>query len=235
MTLARASSTVRAMKRAQRSEPGDAALAIAVMTLAALVTSGASAQTQNAVPDAPSRGPSVLASLDVGFALDGVSSNGQPGALARIGVDFGAFELSIEAHGGGPDTIDTARVSYHVARGAIRLEGLFELFDDGEWRVPIGVALGLSGWARLSTAHDPSLDASGGATSGGFTAGLMTRVQWLPRALGGVIGLELGIGADLVVPSPRYVIVEGGTTTVLASMWPVSPYACAGIVVRATP
>jgi hypothetical protein len=179
--------------------------------------------------------PSVLASLDVGFALDGASPNGQPGALARIGVDLGDIELALEAHGGGPDTIDSPRVAYHVARGAIRVEALYELFDDGEWRVPIGLALGLSGWARLSTPHDPTLDATGGATSGGFTAGLLTRVQWLPRVFGGIIGLELGLGADLVVPSPRFVIDDGGTTTVLAALWPVSPYACAGIVVRASP
>jgi hypothetical protein len=179
--------------------------------------------------------PSVLASLDVGFAFDGLSSNGQPGALARIGVDFGPLELTLEAHGGGPDTIDTARVAYHVARGAIRLEALLEAFDDGEWRVPLGIAVGLSGWARLSTTHDPTLDGTGGATSGGFTAGLVGRVQWLPRTFGGVIGLEIGVGADAVVPEPRFVIVDGATTTVLGTIWPVSPHVSAGIVVRGTP
>ena len=129
--------------------------------------------------ESPRRSPvAVLASLDVGFAIDGVSPNGQPGALVRIGVDLGALELAIEAHGGGPDTFDTTRVSFHIARGAVRLEALLELFDDLEWRVPIGIALGVSGWARLTTTHDPTLDASGGATSGGFTAGLTARVQW---------------------------------------------------------
>lgn len=177
----------------------------------------------------------VLASLDVGFAFDGLSPNGQPGALARIGVDLGDVELTLEAHGGGPDTIDTSRVAYHVARGAVRVEALLEAFDDGEWRVPLGIALGLSGWARLTTTHDPMLDGTGGATSGGFTAGLVGRVQWLPRALGGVIGLEIGFGADAVVPEPRFVVVEGGVTSVLGTVWPISPHASVGIVVRACP
>jgi hypothetical protein len=197
--------------------------------LASLQASAAHAQ------QAPPRPVSVLASLDVGFALDGLSANGQPGALARIGVDLGDLELTLEAHGGGPDTIDTARLAYHVARGAIRMEALLEAFDDGEWRVPIGIALGLSGWARLSTPHDASLEGTGGATTGGFTAGILGRVQWLPRALGGVLGFEIGLGADAVVPEPRFVIVDGTTTTVLGTIWPISPHASAGILVRATP
>ena len=213
------------------------------LVLAVLGTGAtASAQSTEAATDAVqsseaarSHGPSVLASLDVGFALDGVSPNGQPGALARIAVDLGAFELALEAHGGGPDTIETARLAFHVARGAIRAEVLYELVDDGEWRLPIGVALGLSGWARLTTTRDATLEAAGGATSGGFTAGLVARAQWLPRALGGIVGLEIGIGADLVTPSPRFVIDDGGTTTVLATLWPVSPHASLGIVVRASP
>jgi hypothetical protein len=202
---------------------------------AALVIAIVLAATPAAAQEIPRFRPSVLASLDVGFAIDGVSPNGQPGALARIGVDLGPLELALEAHGGGPDTFDTPRVSFHIARGAIRLEALYVPLDDREWRIPIGIALGLSGWARLSTTHDPTLDASGGATSGGFTAGLTTRVQWFPRDLDGIIGLELGGGADVVVPSPRYVLVEGATTTVLAQCWPISPYAYAGLVVRATP
>ena len=205
---------------------------IALVLALLLAPSVARAQTAARPRPAP---VAVLASLDLGFAIDGVSPNGQPGALARIGVDLGSIELAIEAHGGGPDTFDTTRVSFHIARGAVRLEGLLELFDDGEWRVPLGIALGVSGWARLTTTHDPTLDASGGATSGGFTAGITARVQWLPRARGGIIGLEIGGGADVVAPAPRYVLEEGGTTSVLAAMWPVSPYAYAGIVVRATP
>lgn len=185
--------------------------------------------------EAPPSRPSVLGSIDVGAAIDGISPNAQPGALARLAVDLGPFELALEAHGGGPDTIDSPRVAYHVARGAIRVEALLEALDDGEWRIPLGIALGVSGWARLSTPHDTALEASGGATSGGFTAGLLGRVQWFPRDLGGVIGLELGLGADLVVPEPRFVIVEGSTTTVLAQVWPVSPHACLGFVVRGTP
>jgi len=197
----------------------------------ALVGLPTMALAQEAAP----RRVAVLASLDVGFAFDGLSPNAQPGALARIGADLGDVELTLEAHGGGPDTIDTPRVAYHVARGAIRLEALLEAFDDGEWRIPLGVAVGLSGWARLSTPHDPTLDGTSGATSGGFTAGLVGRVQWLPRALGGVIGIEIGLGADVVVPEPRFVLVDGATTTVLGVLWPVSPHVSAGIVVRAFP
>ena len=190
----------------------------------------------SALAQAPQRGRvAVLASLDVGFAFDGLSPNAQPGALVRIGVDLGDVELMLEAYGGGPDTIDTARVAYHVARGAIRLEALLEAFDDGEWRIPLGIALGLSGWARLSTPHDPTLEGEGGATSGGFTAGLVGRVQYLPRALGGVIGLEIGFGADAVLPEPRFVIVDGAATTVLGTIWPISPHVSAGIVIRAAP
>lgn len=179
--------------------------------------------------------PAVLASLDVGFAIDGLSPNAQPGALARIAVALHPLELALEAHGGGPDTIDGPRVAYHVARGAIRLEALLDPLTDAEWRLPLGIALGLSGWARLSTTHDPTLEGTGGATSGGFTVGVLGRLQYLPRALGGVIGLELAAGLDAVVPEPRFVIVDGATTTVIGTVWPVSPHFGAGIVVRGIP
>ncbi len=179
--------------------------------------------------------PSVLASLGVATAIDGVRSNGQLGAVARLGVDLGPVEIALEAHGGGPDVVRTPGLDFHLARGLFRLGALVDLFDDGEWRLPIGVALGLSGWARISSAFDPALVPTDGGASGAFTIGIEARVMWLPSFLGRIVGLDLALGADVMTPQPRYVVDEGASLRELVTLWPISPRASLAIVVRARP
>ncbi|MBI4509800.1 MAG: hypothetical protein HY698_09185 [Deltaproteobacteria bacterium] len=165
-------------------------------------------------------------------ALDGHSALGQNGLVARLGVARGHLEGSLSATAAFPSSLDDGRTQVNLSRHNVAFGLAYRPWAFGNLRVSIGASVGAAGYSRSTLALEPSVRAAPSRTTVSLLVGPEARIAWAFHPRGASVGIEATLAVDVVVGAPQLGYQVGDEFVTRYRLWPVTPRAGLGLVVR---
>ncbi|MCB9593730.1 MAG: hypothetical protein H6719_13435 [Sandaracinaceae bacterium] len=179
-------------------------------------------------------GRTVGVRMEVGWSasLDDHAPYGvQAPSLAGV-VEVERLRLGLRVEVGLPVELTDDRAVLEVMRVRPTLTAQVDLLEEDEIGLTLGAELGVALWHRSTEIRQAGLVATDARWSASLLVGPAVGLEVFPSALGGVAGIVVAAGADIVPSAPTFAYQIDGVSVDEAALWPVQPWLRVALAVQ---
>ncbi len=183
-------------------------------------------------PPAPEQTVAVQVALGWSATLDDHAPHGVQAPSLAGGVALARLRLGVRAEVGLPVELTDPQATIALLRVRPTVLAAIDLLEHPELALTLGLELGLALWHRATEVREPGLVATDARWSGSLLVAPQLGLEVFPAALGGIVGLTVSAGTDIVPSAPTFAYAVDGATVTRAALWPVQPFLRLALAVR---